>query len=111
MQSGDGAKNQAQTFLDNVSLQYQLDRTGEQYLSLYHKLVTDNILEGEFTETGVGYVLRRKVNSLLDLFKRRRKVTAPAPSSILRRELWTPMQDSAKLLPADSAPLVRPSSK
>ncbi len=111
VQSGDGAKNQAQTFLDNVSLQYQLDRTGEQYLSLYHKLVTDNILEGEFTETGVGYVLRRKVNSLLDLFKRRRKVTAPAPSSILRRELWTPMQDSAKLLPADSAPLVRPSSK
>ena len=88
VQSGAGATNQGQTFLDNVSLKYQLDKTGEQYLSLYHKLVTDNVLEGEFSETGVGYVLRRKLSSLLDLFGRKKKPTAA--SSIIRRQTWKP---------------------
>ena len=88
VQSGAGATNQGQTFLDNVSLKYQLDKTGEQYLSLYHKLVTDNVLEGEFSETGVGYVLRRKLSSLLDLFERKKKPTAA--SSVIRRQAWKP---------------------
>lgn len=88
VQSGAGATNQGQTFLDNVSLKYQLDKTGEQYLSLYHKLVTDNVLEGEFSETGVGYVLRRKLSSLLDLFGRKKKPTAA--SSIIRRQTRKP---------------------
>ena len=88
MQSGAGATNQGQTFLDNVSLKYQLDKTGEQYLSLYHKLVTDNVLEGEFSETGVGYVLRRKLSSLRDLFGRKKKPTAA--SSVIRRQTWKP---------------------
>ena len=88
VQSGSGATNQGQTFLDNVSLKYQLDKTGEQYLSLYHKLVTDNVLEGEFSETGVGYVLRRKLSSLRDLFGRKKKPTAA--SSVIRRQTWKP---------------------
>ena len=88
MQSGAGATNQGQTFLDNVSLKYQLDKTGEQYLSLYHKLVTDNVLEGEFSETGIGYVLRRKLSSLWDLFGRKKKPTAA--SSVIRRQTWKP---------------------
>jgi Family of unknown function (DUF490). len=88
VQSGAGATNQGQTFLDNVSLKYQLDKTGEQYLSLYHKLVTDNVLEGEFSETGVGYVLRRKLSSLWDLFGRKKKPTAA--SSVIRRQTWKP---------------------
>lgn len=111
VQSGAGAQNQAQTFLDNVSIQYQLDRSGEQYLSLYHKLVTDNILEGEFTETGVGYVLRRKVSNLLDLFRRRRKTSPHPASSILRREFTLPKLDSLPALSVDSVPLLRPSAK
>ena len=80
VQSGANRSNQGQNFLDNVSIQYQLDKTGEQYFSLYHKWVTDNILEGEYAETGVGYVLRRKMNSLSDLFsflKKKPKVTPP----------------------------------
>lgn len=110
VQSGAGAQNQAQTFLDNVSLQYQLDRTGEQYLSLYHKLVTDNILEGEFTETGVGYVLRRKVGNLLDIFKPRRRSRQPA-LPVERREFVLPKRDTISSLDSAAAPLVRTHAK
>ena len=60
-----------------------MDKTGEQYFSLYHKRVTDNILEGEYSETGVGYVLRRKMNSLLDVFNFLKKKPKLSPQKVI----------------------------
>lgn len=94
VQSGAGVSASSQTFLDNVSLQYQLDKSGEQYLSLYHKLVSDNVLEGEFTETGLGYVMRRKLANLLDLFSWLRKRPKPTAAPALIRREWAPVGDS-----------------
>ena len=114
VQSGAGVTNQGQTFLDNVSLQYQLDKSGEQYLSLYHKLVTDNVLEGEFTETGVGYVIRRKMSSLLDLFRRKRKKTTTDTKTTLFRQAWKPRLDTLSTQPSltsDSMPTLRYQAK
>lgn len=114
VQSGAGVTNQGQTFLDNVSLQYQLDKSGEQYLSLYHKLVTDNVLEGEFTETGVGYVIRRKMSSLLDLFRRKRKKTTTDTTTTLFRQVWKPRLDTLSTQPSltsDSMPTLRYQAK
>ena len=114
VQSGAGVTNQWQTFLDNVSLQYQLDKSGEQYLSLYHKLVTDNVLEGEFSETGVGYVIRRKMSSLLDLFRRKRKKTTTDATTTLFRQAWKPRLDTLSTQPSitrDSMPTLRYQAK
>ena len=114
VQSGAGVMNQGQTFLDNVSLQYQLDKSGEQYLSLYHKLVTDNVLEGEFTETGVGYVIRRKMSSLLDLFRRKRKKATTDTTTTLFRQAWKPRLDTLSTQPSltsDSMPTLRYQAK
>ena len=83
VQSGANRGNQGQNFLDNVSIQYQVDKSGEQYFSLYHKRVTDNILEGEYSETGVGYVLRRKMNSLLDVFNFLKKKPKLTPQKVI----------------------------
>ena len=116
MQSGANSSSQGQNFLDNVSLQYQLDKTGEQYFSLYHKRVTDNILEGEYSETGVGYVLRRKLYSLWDLFRPKAKTKAGQQKA--QPLLFTPgvydstpsssrSQTSADTLRHDSVPLIR----
>ena len=111
VQSGAGAPNQGQTFLDNVSLQYQLDKSGEQYLSLYHKRVTDNILEGEFSETGVGYVLRRKLSSLRDLFRFRAKKVKRDTLPKASIQEWRLGGDTTTVHSTDSTPVVRLQSK
>ena len=111
VQSGAGAPNQGQTFLDNVSLQYQLDKSGEQYLSLYHKRVTDNILEGEFSETGVGYVLRRKLSSLRDLFRFRAKKVKRDTLPKASIQEWRLGGDTTTVQSTDSTPFVRLQSK
>lgn len=59
---------QTESLIDNVSLEYRLDRSGTRFIRLYHDRNYENILEGEVVETGVGLILRRKVNRLGELF-------------------------------------------
>ncbi len=61
--------NREQSFIDNIALQYQLDKRAEQHLKLYYKRVLDDILEGEHTETGLGYMMKRKLRRFSDLFR------------------------------------------
>lgn len=75
VQSGQEASNAQQQFIDNIAVEYQLDKAGHQHLRLYHKRITDDILEGEYSETGVGYILRRKLRTLADLWPWRRRST------------------------------------
>ena len=65
--TGDNTE-QTESFIDNVSLEYRLDRTGTRYVRLYHNKNYESVLEGEVIETGVGLVLRKKVNRLGELF-------------------------------------------
>ena len=39
------------------------------YLRLFRHVGYESILEGEITETGVGFVMKRKLNTLRDLFR------------------------------------------
>jgi len=39
-------------FIDNVSVEYQMDKAGERFAQVYHKRITDNVIEGEYSETG-----------------------------------------------------------
>lgn len=64
---------QTESFIDNVSLEYRLDDSGTRYVRLYHDKNYESVFEGEVTETGVGLVLRKKVNNLGELFIFRRK--------------------------------------
>lgn len=90
IQSGNVPSNKEQTLIDNVALEYQLDQAGDQYLRLFHKRVTDNILEGEYTETGGGYLLKRKLNHPWDLFRFRRKKKSSEDRTLdsIRPSLW-----------------------
>ncbi|WP_321333267.1 translocation/assembly module TamB domain-containing protein [uncultured Bacteroides sp.] len=65
--------NETQSFIDNVSLEYRLDSSGTRYVRLFHNKNYDSLLEGEITETGVGVVLRKKMNHLGELFIFKRK--------------------------------------
>lgn len=65
---GENAMNDAESFIDNISLEYRLDRTGTRYIRLFYDKNYESVLEGEITETGVGIVLRKKLDKLSELF-------------------------------------------
>ena len=66
--TGENATNNAESFIDNISLEYRLDRTGTRYVRLFYDKNYESVLEGEITETGVGLVLRKKLDKLSELF-------------------------------------------
>ena len=65
---GGNVTNDAQSFINNVSLEYRLDRTGTRYVRLFYDKNYESILEGEITEAGLGLVLRKKLDKLSELF-------------------------------------------
>ncbi|MFA6834071.1 MAG: translocation/assembly module TamB domain-containing protein, partial [Bacteroidaceae bacterium] len=71
--TGENVTNDMESFIDNISVEYRLDNTGTRYVRLFHNKNYDNILEGEVIETGVGLILRRKVDRLSELFIFKRK--------------------------------------
>ncbi len=50
------------------------------YVRLFRHTGYESILEGEITETGVGFVMKRRLETLRNLFNfRRRRSTLPPP--------------------------------
>ena len=65
--------NQDKSFLNNVSVEFRINKSGSKYLRLFYDKNYESILEGEIIETGVGYIYKRKLNSLKELFIFRKK--------------------------------------
>ena len=66
--TGANATNDAESFIDNISLEYRLDTSGTRYVRVFYDKNYESVLEGEITETGVGIVLRKKLDKLSELF-------------------------------------------
>lgn len=66
--TGAQATNDMESFIDNVSLEYRLDASGTRYIRLFHDKNYESVLEGEITETGIGLVLRKRIDRLSELF-------------------------------------------
>ena len=60
----------ADNLLEDVSLEYRLTRRDNMFLKLYRYNTRESILEGEVTETGGGFMIRKKMNRLRDIFRR-----------------------------------------
>lgn len=69
VQTGATTSAREQSLIDNVAMEYQLDKAGERFVRVYYKRVTDNVIEGEYNETGLGVLLRRKLSRLDELFR------------------------------------------
>lgn len=65
-------ENLSQNLINDISFEYMLNRSGSMYVRLFRHVGFESILEGEVTQTGVGFVYRHKLNSLRDLFRWRR---------------------------------------
>ena len=53
---------------NDISLEYYLNDAGNRYLKLFRHASYENVLEGQVTETGIAYVLKRKLTNLKNLF-------------------------------------------
>ncbi len=61
--------NFAQNLLNDISFEYSLNNTGSRYVRLFRNMGYESILEGQVTKTGVGFVMKYKVNDLKSLFR------------------------------------------
>ncbi|MBQ2122157.1 MAG: hypothetical protein II199_06630, partial [Bacteroidaceae bacterium] len=78
--TGEGATNTAESFIDNVAVEYRLDKGSSRYVRAFYDRGTRDPFEGQLTKTGVGLVLRRKTNKLGELFIfRNKKEDTPTP--------------------------------
>ena len=59
----------ANNLFSDISLEYYLSNSGNRYLKLFRHSSYENVLEGQVVETGVAYVLKRKLTNLKNLFK------------------------------------------
>lgn len=66
--SGSEAQNTGQSIINNVSVEYRLDKSATRYVRVYYDRDTESLLEGEIMEMGAGIVLRRKSTRLGELF-------------------------------------------
>lgn len=64
--------NFSQNLFNDISFEYMLNQAGSMYVRVFQHTGFESILEGEITQTGVGFVLRRKLNNLWELFGVRR---------------------------------------
>lgn len=65
----DPSQNLKDNLIDDISLEYMLTKRDNMYLRLFRHTGYESILEGEITETGVGFVIRKKLLRLGDLFR------------------------------------------
>lgn len=74
-------ENFTQNLISDISFEYSLKQTQNlsMYLRLFRHTGFESILEGEVTETGVGFVMRRKISNLRSLFRFKRRKKLPEP--------------------------------
>ena len=73
-------ENFSQNLINDISFEYFLNNTRTMYVRLFRHTGYESILEGEITQTGVGFVYRRKLNRLGDMFHFRRHKAEKIPT-------------------------------
>lgn len=80
--TGADATNSAESFIDNVAVEYRLDKSATRYIHAFYDRGTQDPFEGQLMKTGAGLVLRRKTDKLGELFifrNRKKSGNAPKP--------------------------------
>lgn len=78
--TGSEAAGDNGAFFDNFSMEYRLNKNETQYLKLFYEREAYDWLEGNVSRFGAGFLWRRKLDSLKDIFRLKKNQTPqPAP--------------------------------
>ena len=64
----DANENLSQNLINDISFEYLINKSGTMYVKLFRHTGYESILEGEVTQTGVGFVYKRKLRTLRNIF-------------------------------------------
>ena len=67
-------ENFSQNLIADISFEYMLNKSGSMYVRIFRHTGYESILEGEITQTGVGFVYRKKLSRIGDMFRFMRKL-------------------------------------
>jgi hypothetical protein len=59
--------------LENLIFEYALDTNQTKYLKVYRQQNYEDLLEGEVTKSGVGFIYRKSYNKLGEIWRREKK--------------------------------------
>ena len=81
-------QNFGQNLISDISMEYLLNPQGSRYVRLFRHTGYESVLEGQVTKTGVGFVMKHKVGSLNDLFRKtfNKKTTTPPDTIAVIRD-------------------------
>lgn len=79
-------ENFSQNLIKDISFEYFLNNAQTMYVRIFRHTGYESILEGEITQTGVGFVFKRKLTTLRDVFRRRKKAHAAAGNNDTTKE-------------------------
>ncbi len=65
----DPDQNIAEDLINDISFEYMLNKNGTMVIKIFRHTGFESILEGEITQTGVGFVYKRKIQTLRDMFR------------------------------------------
>ncbi|WP_297143216.1 translocation/assembly module TamB domain-containing protein [uncultured Prevotella sp.] len=77
--SGAEIENQNETFFDNVTFEYRLSPNSNKYLKLFYDRDSYDWLEGYVEQFGGGFLWRKKMDSLKEIFRFRKPKQADLP--------------------------------
>lgn len=66
--SDDNDDNIAESLLNDVSIEYYINKSGTMYVRIFRHTGYESILDGEITQTGVGFVYKRKLRRFRYIF-------------------------------------------
>lgn len=96
LSTGPDVSGQNKSFFDNVEVQYRLSDTSNKYLNLFYNRSVYDFLEGYVGQYGGGFLWKKKVSSLKEIF-RSSPVTVPMLSpSMPYNNIMKTNQDSIK---------------
>ncbi|MBR1726883.1 MAG: translocation/assembly module TamB domain-containing protein, partial [Muribaculaceae bacterium] len=79
-------QNFSQNLISDLSLEYMLNDAGSRYLRAFRHTGYESILEGQVTKTGVGFVMKHKLNSIDDLFRKSMNKTVTQPRDTVKSD-------------------------
>lgn len=94
----DPEENVSDNLINDISIEYYINKTGTMYVRLFRHTGYESILEGEITQTGVGFVYKRKLRKFRYLFN------FLYPKNWKHGEKKEPMKTVKVVDPADEVP-------
>ena len=87
-------ENFSQNLIKDISFEYFLNKTQTMYVRIFRHTGYESILEGEITQTGVGFVYQKKLTTLRNIFglRRHRRKAAEAPADSTAQTIPTATQ-------------------